>query len=157
VTDLAQGVRRLRTAPAIAGAVAFTICGATAAVTLVITLTYGVLLKPLPFPDADRLVVGYQYDSSGEQRTISFPEFGYWRAHGDIFEGIAAATWDEVDIAVGSTRYRVRQAVVTYDFFSVLGVTPLTGRLFDPTDEAHGRPVLILSESIWRRSFGADP
>ncbi len=119
----------------------------------------GVLLQPLPFREPDRLVVVW-----GDHRTIghevaSLPDFQDWRTDNTTFAAMTAVanTGDNL-VVPGTDAVRLRSARVTADFFTVLGVTPALGRAFLPEEGAYGsHQVVVLSDALWRRQFGANP
>lgn len=158
-------IRRLRAAPGFAIAVVLMLALGIGATTAVFGVVDGVLLRPLPFADPSRLVgVSHTITISGLSK-IDQSEglFLLYERHARSFDG--SAIWRTRDVnlappngAVGAEPERVIVAQVTAGFFPVLGATPLHGRVFRTDDDKPGAPaVVVLSEPLWRRKFGADP
>jgi putative ABC transport system permease protein len=128
----------------------------------------GVLLRPLPFPDPERIVSVYptieewrddpQLRGSSERASFSWPEYVEWRERQRSFVQAAGITGAGLHLT-GSGRARsIMAGVVTWEFFPLLGVAPLLGRTFAP-DEAGGAEadVVVITESLWRSQLGGDP
>ena len=117
-----------------------------------------VLLRPLPFPEPDRLVAlaTTSLDRPDSRRgTSSPPDFVDWRRDVDAFESLAAISADAAALTGDEPAEQVPSANVTGDFFAVLGVAPLYGRTITPEDDPVGTPdVVVLSHSLWRRRWG---
>jgi predicted permease len=128
--------------------------GANAAIFSVVN---AVLLKPLPFFEADRLV--RVYDGSPAIRgTASPPNFVDWRSDNPAFEDMAAYAATSVALTGVGDAKRIAGAAVTDGFFSVFGATPLLGRPISAADTISGQErVVVLSHGLWRRDFDADP
>jgi putative ABC transport system permease protein len=129
--------------------------------TAIFSLVNGVLLRPLPFPDAERIISieGKNPAADISQSTISFLDFTDWSQQTDLFASTAAYWSGEAHLgADGAEPERVPRAGVTAGFFSVLGVEPVLGRAFVPEDD-QGWPqtVAIISHGLWKRRFGSDP
>ena len=116
------------------------------------------LLRPLPYPDSERLVKLYARDAAGESFSISPADFleGYARAQ--VFEHLAAYRESSFNMASQERPERVSGAVVSPDFFGVMGVRPRHGRPITPELDAPGGPrVVVLGHAFWQRRFGGDP
>ena len=128
--------------------------GANAAIFAVID---AVLLRPLPYPEAGRLVRLYAVDAAREEFSVSPADFleGYSRA--EAFEHLAAYREFSFNMASEERSERVSGAVVSPEFFSALGVGPQHGRLISPALDAPGGPrVVVLGHTLWQRRFGGD-
>jgi putative ABC transport system permease protein len=127
------------------------------ATTLLATVGYGVLLKPLPWPNADRIV------DLVETRGGHVPRFGAltsavyaaWREGATTLDGIAAWSSRTVTLSGDAQSERVRVTIASASLFDVLGVRPLIGATFTAAEET--TPVVVLSEGLWRQRFGGDP
>lgn len=131
--------------------------GANAAIFSVIN---AVLLRPLPYGDPDRLVMIWETDekTGGATGGVSYPDFEDWRAQSGSFQRMAAVRTLEANVIGSGTPDRLRGAVVTSDFFRLLGVAPALGRAFLPEEDAPDRGrVVILSHGLWQSRFGGDP
>lgn len=120
------------------------------------------VLRPLPVHEPDRVVVISEARlATGQQvKEVSYRNYVDWRAQARSFEAMAAigsTTWDVILDRAG-TLTRVKTAVVSASFFELLGTRPQVGRSIVSTDDAVGAErVLVLSDALWRRQFGADP
>ncbi len=158
--DAALAIRTLRRHPsfAIVSVVALTLgIGAT---TAIVTIVDAVLWRPLPFPDAGRIV------SISEQRTrehllygaVSPADFLDWRASSRSFAAMASVTDFALNLTGGIEPQRLRALAVSPGFLDVLGVSPSLGRAFRIDDEELGRHrVVIISDGLWRSAFGGRP
>jgi putative ABC transport system permease protein len=131
--------------------------GVTAAI---LSATYAILLRPLPYPAAEQLVAVYGENPARGYHgsNISWPDYASWRDGTRTFASIGIWTWttttlsDEVNEAE-----RVYGALISANLFPTLGVRPMLGRNFLPEEERKGGPlVAILSERLWRQRFGGD-
>ncbi len=156
--DVRYGVRLIRRQPGAAAiTVLVTALGIGAAATL-FSLVYGVLLRPLPWPDADRLV---QITESREGATRQLPNvltnatYLAWRDQPATLESLAAFSDGQVTLTGTGEAERVRVAAVTASLFSTLRVAPLVGTTFREADEApNAAKVVVLSYGLWQRRFG---
>jgi putative ABC transport system permease protein len=129
--------------------------------TAIFSLVNGVLLRPLPYPDAERIIYfeGKNPPAGITESNISFLDFTDWSQQTDLFASTAAYWTGTANFgADGAEPERVPRAGVTTGFFSVLGVQPVLGRTFVPEDDK-GWPqsVAIISHGLWKRRFGSDP
>ncbi|HEX8680239.1 MAG TPA: ABC transporter permease, partial [Chthoniobacterales bacterium] len=129
--------------------------------TAIFSLVNGVLLRPLPFPEADRIVYfeGKNPTQGITDSNISFPDFVDWSGQTDLFASTAAFYTANANLgANGAEPERVPRAGVTSGFFKVLGVQPVRGRAFVPEeDQQKTQSVAIISDGLWKRRFGSDP
>jgi putative ABC transport system permease protein len=123
------------------------------------TAVDAVLLRPLPYPAPERLVMLWQRALAGgdDRIVVSLPDFADWRERSRSFERLAA--WNVwFPSLTGTDRpEKLLGAMVSADFFPALGAKPLRGRLFFPREEGPGHDVVVLSAELWRRRFAADP
>src|SRR5215831_13370550 len=128
--------------------------------TAIFSLVNGVLLRPLPFPDAERIIYfeGKNPAAGISESNISFLDFTDWSQQTDLFASTAAYWTGSGQFgADGAEPERVPRAGVTTGFFSVLGVRPLLGRTFRPEeDHLYPQTVVIVSHGLWKRRFGSD-
>jgi putative ABC transport system permease protein len=155
---LANAFRSLRRAPALAVAAILCLALGAAATSAVGTLISALLMRPLPFADADRLVrVWFEEPGADTRISLSIPEFsdfGQARAF-DAFLGTARV---RVVALFGDGAERLRGEGVSRSYFQTLGLRAHMGRLFADADHAPGTsPALILSHGAWTQYFGADP
>jgi hypothetical protein len=157
--DIRHACRALRAAPAftiVALAVSTLSIGASTAIFSVVD---GVLLRPLPFAAADRLVAVSELDlrrpSDNDRRGVAPQNFIDWHARQRAFTGLAAiADWDvSLKAEPGQEPETLTAQAVTTDFFSVLGSAPLIGRTFSAGHEVEGARVAVISHRLWQRAF----
>src|SRR5688500_541340 len=120
---------------------------------VVFSLVNGLFLRPLPCPDADRLVYinGRAPKWNLESTGINCPDYAAWRAGTSSFDGIALYQSASLTVSDAGGAERVDGAMVTHNFMDVLGVTPVMGRMFGPDeDKPGGRRVVVISEGLWR-------
>ncbi len=135
--------------------------------TAIFTVVNSVLIRPLPFRDADRLTIISASRAEQDRTTVplSLPEFFDVRDESRAFESMSAWALGRFNLsgrgvaeAAGSAPELVQYAVTTANLFSVLGVAPAAGRTFDAADDRAGAPrVVMLSAALWHRYFGSDP
>lgn len=129
--------------------------------TAIFSLVNGILLRPLPFPNAEQIVYfeGRNPASGITDSNISYPDFVDWSAQTDLFSSTVAFYTGNSNLgADGAEPERVPRAGVTSGFFAVLGVQPALGRAFVPEDDKPDTvTVAIISHGLWKRRFGSDP
>lgn len=154
--DARYAWRLLRRQPAFAALVVLTMALGIGATTSLFTVTYGVLMRPLPWPGEDRLVVLKETRGGRAPRFGSMSNAAYlaWNEKPDTIEAIGAWTIQNVTLTGAGDPERLRVTAATASLLRVLAVRPLLGTLFDDRDE--GTPVAVLSESLWRQRFGGD-
>ena len=157
--DVRLALRRMRRNPLFAISAAGTLAVGVAATTSIYSVVDGVLLKPLPFPDATSLVrVTSDYQALGMRDIgLSQPELDDFRRAG-VFESIAGI-WPISANLTGSERpERVEVLLTGSNYFDILGARAAVGRTFSTGDEIPGiATVAVISDGLWRRGFGADP
>ena len=157
--DVRLAVRSLRRNPLFSVTAILSLAVGVAANTVGFGFLYGYLIRPLPYPDGSRLVsVLSRAPSRGMDRWgVTLQEFGSLQAGTRSFEGVAAASVTSVDLVGGDEPRRLMTSVVSPNFFQLLGIRPLVGRVFDAGDGLESAsPVVLLSERLWRSTFGAD-
>jgi predicted permease len=155
--DLSYAVRRLRQAPAFTAVAVATLAIGIGATSAIFSVVNAVLLSPLPFPEADRLV---QVAQTWERRPVvhSPQNFLDVEAQAIAFSGLAAVDTSGVTLTGRGPATRLEGATVSASFFEVLRVPPLHGRGFVAGENEPGRNrVVVLGHSLWRDRFGADP
>ena len=159
IREFRQSLRALARSPGYTAVTAITLAvgiGGTAAVFSVVS---AVLVDPLPYPDSHELVVvGGQLPGLGAQDlTASAPEYRDYVANSETLEGLAASWILDVNVTGVDQPFRSRDAVVTVNFFSMLGVEPIMGRDFTEADAGGDiGHVALLSYTAWQRHFGGD-
>jgi putative ABC transport system permease protein len=156
--DLKYGIRMLARSPAFAAVAVLTLALGIGANTAIFTIVYGVLLRPLPFPEPDRIVqLAETYQRQSDEMDVTWSEFEQLRLYTQPFEHIAGYTDVGYNLATGTQAEHVRGTPVSSEYFQVLGVHPALGRDFLPEeDRGEGQHVAILSHALWMRRFGGD-
>ena len=159
--DLRHACRSLRKSPGFAAAVVATLALGIGANTAIFSLIYSVLLKPLPYPAAGRifsvetLLPRQNAVSSLPMRVQDYLE---WRQANTAFESLAALTPAQWNLTGDGEPERLGGALVSANFFTFLGASPVRGRGFSAGEETPGiQNVVVISDSLWRRRYGADP
>jgi predicted permease len=154
--DFRYAFRLLRRQPRFAVLASVTMALGIAATTLLFSVTYGVLMKPLPWPNADRLVLLKETRGGKPPRFNSFSNAAYlaWREKGTTIEDMAAWSVRTVTLAGQGDPERIRVTAASASLFPVLGARPLIGSLFTERDEVNNTNVVVISESLWRERFG---
>jgi len=120
--------------------------------TAIFSVVNGVLLRPLPYPKPEQIVRVWEADAKGRRMQFADPNLEDVRAQVHSLQGMAAMRSGESTVSVGNAPDRVRVASVSADFFSVIGVQPLLGRLFAPEEQRFGAaPAVLVSHSFWQR------
>jgi putative ABC transport system permease protein len=151
--DMRIGARMLRRSPGFAAAAILTIGLGTGAATAVFSVVNGVLLRPLPYPDSDRLVRLFQLSDKGARNNVSGMNFDDWQARTHSFAAMAKYNFWGLVPAIGGTEPTVAvTAVVSKEFFDVMQVRPWKGRTFSPAEQrVGGVPAVIVGYGFWKR------
>jgi putative ABC transport system permease protein len=157
--DLRHAVRALWRSPAFTAVTVLALALGIGANTAIFSVVNAVLLRPLPFPDADRLVVLYEHERTrGIRDQVAAETFADWREQSTAFGRMAA--WSHWGLAITGEGEPEEIGTVRASaaFFDVLGVYPVMGRGFLPEEEQPGRDrVVVISHALWTQRFGADP
>ena len=121
--------------------------------TAIFSIAYAVLVRPLPYSQAERLAFLAEKGGMG----VAWPNFEDWQRRVGSFDGLAASLEDAVLVNDGQFPRRFGSRSVTANFFQVLGVSPFRGRLFDAADVQSGTATAVVSYGFWVRELGADP
>jgi putative ABC transport system permease protein len=163
-SDLRLASRSLRRSPIFAATAILTLALGIGTSTALFTVVHAVLLRPLPYSDPDRLVRIWESDAAGgsDRSKVSAATFDQWRIRARTLDGLVlfGIGAEPTVLGVGDASFQVRQAVVTPNFFSLLGIPPALGREFGRVPDASG-PLdggeIVVSHGLWRRAFGGDP
>src|SRR5579872_1485730 len=157
--DARVAIRQLRRNPGFTFTVAVTLALGIGASTAIFSLVHAVVLRPLPFPESDRLMWMNQRDSSrpgGVAESVSYPDYFDWRAGNLTFSGMASYETGTATLQSSGEPRRVDIATVSSNFFATLGVAPILGRDFAPDDEKPGSRAVMLSYSLWQSTFNSE-
>jgi predicted permease len=156
--DLRHAARALRHSPSFALAAIGTLGLGIGATSTVFALADVVLLRPLPVREADRLAHIYTSCRAGNPYCASsYPEFLDYRARNRAFTDMAAFEPQDVSIGTGGSRWVGTALFVSTNYFTLVGVTPHTGRLISPAWNVAADPPAILAYDAWHTRFGGDP
>src|SRR5262245_876432 len=160
INDLRIAIRNLTRVPGFALTFILTLGLGIGANTAIFSVINGVLLRPLPYPEADRIMRLRQPQTAAgiEDSAFSFPEVAHYRAQSKtIDQFVEFGDWTFNVLGRGDA-HRATGGLVTANFFPMLGAQPLIGRMLVPADEAKGAPpVVVLTHAYWQRVFGSDP
>jgi putative ABC transport system permease protein len=156
--DLRFGLRMLAKNPGFTAVAVLTLALGIGANTAIFSVVDAVLIRPLPYRDADRLVYISEFWPREPVRTVPSPDFANWSEHDRLFDGLVAyGQGAEVNLTSPGEPERIPGARVTWDFFPLLGVQPSLGRGFlREEDKPGGRQVVLLGHELWQRRFGSD-
>lgn len=160
--DLAQdaryALRSLRKHPSFTAVAIFTLALGIGANTAIFSVINTVLLRPLPYENADRLVVILETVADSSIGGVSYPNFVDWRNQNTVFANVAAVRQREsFNLSGVGESERLQGQLISANFLSTLGVKPIRGRDLVAEDDRPGAtPVVILSHALWQRRFGGD-
>ena len=158
--DIRYAFRTLRKNPGFTAVAVLTLALGIGANTAIFSVVYAMLLKPLPYPNPSQLFTAFQANKQqGIAETgCSWPNFEDWRAQNSVFSELAGVVGHQLTLTSRGEPTVVNTSVVTAEFFSLLGIKPLAGRIFFSADGKLGAPpVALISEELWRGRFAADP
>src|SRR5438874_2698047 len=158
LSDCRYGFRQLRKNPGATAVMAFTLALAIGATTAIFSVVYGVLLRPLPYTDADHIMAVFEVNSKGGWLHLADPNFDDFRDQNRSFQAIAKYNQDVVSVSGASQPSRIMVAGVSPDFLKVFETQPILGRDFTASDAKKGaaRTVLV-SYGYWRQYLGSSP
>jgi len=156
--DLKYASRTLRKHPGFAAVVVITLALGIGANTAIFSFVDAVILNPLPFPESDRLVVISQTNNEGNEISVSLLNFQDWQARSRSFDEFGGVRFRTFNLTGVDTPQHLPGQEVTLSYFSILGVQPQLGRVFSPDEDKYGAArTALISDSLWRTAFGADP
>lgn len=162
IRDLRYGIRTLARTPGFSLVVILVMALGTGATIAMFTVVHSVLLKPLPLPDADRLVRAFEADTvlKFQDNVVAGGTFKSWQQGNRTFQQIAITSDDEYNLSSsnGQLPERAQAEICSWSALPVLGVQPAYGRLFTANDDRLGVPeTTVLTWGFWKRRFGGDP
>jgi putative ABC transport system permease protein len=158
--DFRFAFRMLRKNPGFSAIAILTLALGIGANTAIFSVVYAVLLKPLPYADSEQLFTVFQQDIKNPKNVngFSFPNMRDLREQSEIFSDLSGVQAHQLTLTGHGEAFNIDTSVVTPDLFNTFRVQPILGRTFVPGDGKPGaEPVVVLSENLWRGSFGADP
>ena len=161
IDDIRYALRALRKSAGFTLVAVLILALGIGANTAMFSLTSAILLRPLPFPDPDRLVVLWEDRTAAGRLAWGMPEweeYVEWARQSRSFDALAALVDISYNLTGDGEPERVEASGTTANLFSLLGMQPLLGRTFAPDDEGPGAsPVVVISDRLWLRRFGGDP
>jgi len=156
--DIVYGLRILRKSPGFTLIAVLTLALGIGANTALFSVVNGVLLNPLPYPHPEELVTVHASKQNFNEGSISYPNFRDWQRDNKTLAALAVARpYGYTMTGLGETE-QVNAELVSSDFFPILGVKPVLGRLFAPGEDEIGRgPVALIGAGFWARKFGSRP
>ena len=160
LNDIRYAIRSLIKRPAFTLVAASTLALGIGANTAIFSSVYALLLKPLPFPELDRVVAVWDsYPTKGVKRNeVSMANYLDWRAQNQSFQQLALYSWWSINLTGIDPPERIQGFSITANFFDAIGVKPVMGRNFTEEENQPGKDtVAILTDGLWQRRFGGDP
>jgi predicted permease len=157
VQDIRYALRQLRKSLGFAAVTIITLALGIGANTAIFSVVNGVLLNPLPFHNARRIVSMFEETQNFAKGSISYPNFLDWQRDNRSFEAMAGYRHTDGSITGVGQPENVQAERVSANFFPILGVNPILGRNFTSEEDRRGAsPTALISEGLWKRKFGTD-
>jgi putative ABC transport system permease protein len=160
MSDVRFAVRLLLRSPVHTITAALALALGIGATVAIFSAVYAVLYRPLPLPAADRLVVPVSINARRgiDRASVPYADYADWRNEREVFESVALYRPVALDLSGDAAPERVNGLQASEDYFAVMAVGPIAGRLFTAADyAANAAPAVVLGDGLWRRRFGADP
>jgi putative ABC transport system permease protein len=160
MNDLRYALRQLRKSPGFTLIAVLTLALGIGANTAIFSVINAVLLRPLPYPDADRIVTLSESAPSQPEIAISWPNFLDWKTESTVFEALAIGRTESFNLSgvEGRGPEQVSGFQVTAPFFKAIGLNPQIGRTFsEEEDKPGGDRLAVISDGLWQRVFNRDP
>ncbi len=155
VQDFRHTLRLVRAQPGFAGAIVAALALGIGVNTAIFSVVNAVLLKPLPYPDPDRIVFFLNTSPQGSGPGASPAKFNTWRRQTDAFQDAAAYRYTIVNLTGGNDPEQITAGQVSANFFRLFGAPVVGGRTFtEDEDRPNGGQVVVLTDGFWRRRFG---
>src|SRR5271169_5007737 len=156
ISDCRYGLRQLRKRLGVTAIMIFTLALAIGATTAIFSVVYGVLLRPLPYLDSNRIMAIFEVTSKGRPSRLADPNFDDFRDQSRSFQAIAKYNDNVASISGASEPTRTTIAGVSPDFLKVFGIQPILGRDFSAGDAKKGAgPTVLVSYGYWRQHLGS--
>lgn len=158
IWDMRYVLRQLRKSPGFALVAILTLALGIGANTAIFSVVEGVLLRPLPYRDSDQLARVWSTSNRSSRDVSSYPDFKDWADQNHSFQRMAAYRPQSFNVSGGDHPERIRGLLITSEFFNLLDVKPILGRLFSRDEHERGRNhVVLLSSALWQSHFASDP
>jgi len=155
--DFGFGLRMLAKRPVFTTVAVLMLALGIGANTAIFSVVNGLLLRPLPYPESERLVLLSEKNRDGQRDSASYPNYADWRSRTQLFEGMAMA-WPQTFTLTGTDKaQRIEGYTVNWNFFPLLRVEPQVGRTFNEADDRYGAErTVVISHGFWQRHFGGE-
>ncbi|HYR23322.1 MAG TPA: ABC transporter permease [Chthoniobacterales bacterium] len=153
-------LRQLIKNPGFAAVAILTLALGIGANTAIFSIVNAVLLRPLPYPNADRIMVLSESSGPGQDFSVALPDYFDWQRDNKVFEHLACTHKESRNLSgiPGREPERISCASVTRNFFNIIGLPPKIGRTFSEDEDKVGAPpVVVISDRLWQRAFNRDP
>ncbi len=158
LNDIRYAVRSLIKRPGLLVVAVITLALGIGANTAIFSVVNAVVLRPLPYAEPERLVMVWETIGGNDRRSVAPGNYVDWRDNNRSFSAMAASFNGNFNLTGDGEPERVDGATITSNLMDVLGASPQLGRTFQPDDDAHqDRLVVMISDGLWKRRFGADP
>lgn len=155
--DIRYGLRGIRRSPSFSAVVILTLALGIGANTAIFSVVYSVLLRPLPYPNGERLVRLGESTAQASGIAVTWVNFQHWRAESTAFEDTAAVTGADFTLTGRGDAVLTHARLVTSNFFGITGMTPALGRLFTDADDKPGAaPTVVVTADFWQTRLGGD-
>jgi len=156
--DIRYGLRVLSKAPGFTVVVVLTLALGIGANTALFSVVNGVLLHPLPYPQPEQLVMLHESKPNFDTGSISYPNFRDWQKENKTFSAMAISRGSSVALTGMGEAEQLSVELISSDFFPILGVKPVVGRVFAAgEDEIGASPIVLIGASLWERKFSSSP
>src|SRR6184192_3913243 len=158
--DLRYALRMLAKQPGFTAIAVLTLALGIGANTAIFSVINAVLLRPLPYPNAGRIMVLNESSGSGQDFSVALPDYFDWQKESKTFEHLACTHKESRNLSgiPGREPERVSCASVTRNFFDIIGLSPEIGRVFSADEDKVGAPpVAVISDRLWQRAFNRSP
>jgi predicted permease len=157
IQDIRLALRQLRRKPGFAVVTLLTLALGIGANSTIFSVVNAILLRPLPYGEAQNLLFVSESSSAAKIKSFSLPSFYDWQEQNRCFDGLAAFRYENFNTTGDDRPERLQGAMVSANIIGVLGVKPMLGNTFSEQDDTAGaRPVVILGWDLWQRRFGGD-
>jgi putative ABC transport system permease protein len=159
IRDLKYSLRQITRSPGFSALLVLTIAVAIGGNVAIFSVLEGIILRPLPYPDAEELVAVWERPAERQgYQPFSAPDYLDVREQAESFEDVGAMTFHWFNLSSGEEPVRVRGGLGSASLMNLLGIRPIHGRLFDETEEFDGsHRVVVLSYGLWQSQFAGDP
>ena len=160
MNDLRFAFRQLRKSPGFAFVAVLTLALGIGANSAIFSVINAVLLRPLPYPEANRIVTLSEATPQQPEISVSWPNYLDWKTESTVFESLAIGRRESFNLSGLENRgpERLSGFVVTAAFFKVIGLQPQIGRVFsEDEDKPGGQRLAVISDALWQRAFHRDP